>query len=419
MEEDSFTAHTIVNSEIGTSMGTINSLFTLQSNLTTPSDMDKLSSELFKKLLSSIILFTLLNCVGLLANLFVFFVYLRKFKTSATRVFVMTMAMCDFLVNLSALPVNLVYYRHMYTISSPAFCTITYLVHRIPVYVSCFVLVCASLDRRRRVCQPLRPQLDARQATLLLVVPVILTAIGTFPFVVFYTGMQFETSTSLTVRKCGFQREFPGDSVKRAEGVVLAVYTIVGLILMVGSYGHILYRVKQQNKRLSQNLTYHSDQLQRGLSVLYTISGRRSEEEAEHTTDGNVESRDEESCVVRQEGEARDQMVEDPIVSAIHLRPARRGTIVSVHLASKTTLVMFVLIITTVVCLTPYIIWSGFPEPFYEPDLNFWVMNLSVTCVYLPTLRSAITPFIYFYFNPKFRLHCRQILNLEIFCYDL
>ncbi|XP_025101150.1 cholecystokinin receptor type A-like isoform X2 [Pomacea canaliculata] len=395
-------------------MGHINSSASPVTVFTTKMDVDKLNSELFQKILPSTILFTLLNCVGVLGNLLVFLVYLRKFKTSATRVFVMTMAMCDFLVNLSALPVNLVYYRHMYTISSPAFCTITYLVLRIPLYVSYFVLVCASLDRRRRVCQPLRPQLDARQATFLLVVPVILTAIATFPFVAFYTGVQFATTTGLTVKHCGFQREFPGYLVKRTEGIVLAVYFVVGLTLTVGSYGHILYRVKQQNKRFRENLACGGGQKETGLSVVSSsISGRRSEEEAENTSHSYVESRDEERCVAQPEGGAGEILVEDPSVSSL---PARRRTSVRVHqsrklLASKTTLVMFVLTITTVVCYLPSIILTGFPELFYETDLNIWVMNLIVTKTYLPSLKSTINPFIYLYFNPKFRLHFRQFLN--------
>ncbi|XP_025100043.1 uncharacterized protein LOC112567563 [Pomacea canaliculata] len=252
----------------------------------------------------------------------------------------------------------------MYTISSPAFCTITYLILRIPVYVSCFVLVCASLDRRRRVCQPLRPQLNARQATFLLAVPFILTAIATFPFVGFHTGIQFTTSTGLTVRKCCFQKEFPGKFVKLAEGIVLAVYTIVGLPLLVGSYGHILYRVKQQSKRFRQNLTCDVGRQETGLSVKSSPnSGRRLKDEVQNTTEDCVESRDEERCVDQTEGRARELMAVDPSVSASHLLPARRRMIVRVHqsrklLASKTTLVMFVLTITTVVCLTPYIIWT-------------------------------------------------------------
>ncbi|XP_025102179.1 cholecystokinin receptor type A-like [Pomacea canaliculata] len=407
----------LVSSEMDTSIGHINSSSSPRNLLTTPSDMDELSSELFHKLLPSTMLFTFINCVGVPGNLFVFLVYLRKFKTSATRVFVMTMAMCDFLVNLSALPVNLVYYRHMYTISSPTFCTITYLVLRIPVYVSCFVLVCASLDRRRRVCQPLRPQLDARQATFLLAVPFILSAIATLPFVGFHSGIQFTTSTGLTVRKCCFREEFPGVFLKKAEGLLLAVYCIVGLSMVVGTYGHILYRVKQQSKKLAQNQTCNIGQPQIGMSVMSSPNkGNSSEKEVKKTRDISGESRDQESCVVDQpEGGAREVMEEDPSVSAGHPLPARRKMSVEVHqsrtrLASKTTLVMFVLTITTVVCLTPYIIWTPLPESYYEPHMKSWVMNLEVTSVYLPSLRSTINPFIYLYFNPKFYSYCRQFL---------
>ncbi|XP_025102183.1 putative neuropeptide Y receptor 11 isoform X2 [Pomacea canaliculata] len=405
------------NPEINVCTWQINSSASPEIVFTTTKDVEKLNVELFQKILSSTILFTIINCVGVPGNLFVFLVYLRKFKTSATRVFVMTMAMSDFLVNLSALPVRLVYYRHMYTISCPAFCTIVYLVMRIPLVVSYLVLVCASLDRRRRVCQPLRPQLDARQAIFILILIFIMTAIATFPFVSFFTGIKFTTTTGINVRKCGFQREFPGDFVKLAEGIVLAVYCVVGLALIVGSYGHILYRVKQQSKRLSQNLTSDGGQEETSLSVKSSpISGRRLEEEVQNTTEDCVESRDEERCVDQTEGGARELMLEDPSVSGSYPLPARRRMTVGVHqsrnlLASKTTLVMFVLTITTVVCLTPYIIWTGLPETVYEPNTKAWVMNLSITGIYLPTLRSTITPFIYFYFNPLFRSHCRQILN--------
>ncbi|PVD27747.1 hypothetical protein C0Q70_12919 [Pomacea canaliculata] len=188
--------------------------------------------------------------------------------------------------------------------------------------------------------------------------------------------MHFTTTTGLTVRKCGFQREFPGAFVKRAEGIVLAVYFIFSLTLMVGSYVHILYRLKQQSKRLSQNLTSDGGQQETGLSVVSSISVRRTEEEVENTTYSYTESRDEERCVTRSVGGARELMSEDPSVSTIHPLQARSGTSVRVHqsrklLASKTTLVLFVLTITTVVCLVPYLIWTAFPETVYGPQREF------------------------------------------------
>lgn len=228
----------------------------------TPSDeqgWDELSSHLFLRLLPTIFFVALQIAVGLPGNLLVFLVYFRQFRPSSTRVFILAMAVCDLLTNAVVLPLHIVSLRFQHNSLSPEFCRFVNMTVTFPIIMSAWILVCVSLDRRRRICQPHKKQMSAKQATWLLFLPFGLACLVTLPFTVFYGDKYFDIKSGLAGRTCGFK----GD-IRRIYGVIIIVSLAVGLALMAFAYVSIAVCIYQQQKRRESNFSrlavrFHED----------------------------------------------------------------------------------------------------------------------------------------------------------------
>ncbi|XP_025102579.1 vasopressin V1b receptor-like [Pomacea canaliculata] len=212
--------------------------------------LQKVNYEMFIKLLPSVVLLIALIAVGICGNLLVFIVYLKQFKISATRVFVLEMAACDFLTNIFILPWFIQNTRYGYT-SESHLCRMEYLLGTFPAITSYLILVCVALDRRRRICQPLKRQLSPRQVTYLLILPFILSLAMLVPFTFWYGVRPVETDRpGITGTTCGFP-DMPLElKVKQIFGLVLMAYFFVGFALLTTCYLQISYRIYQQKKKV-------------------------------------------------------------------------------------------------------------------------------------------------------------------------
>lgn len=212
--------------------------------------LEKLNQETFIKLIPMIVFLTVLIVVGALGNLLVFLVYLKQFKASATRVFVLGMAVCDFLTNVLTLPWYAVDLRYRYT-PDDVFCKIKNFLAYFPIVMSYLILVCVALDRRRRICQIHKRQLNARQAIYMLIVPLTLVTATAFSVMFFYGVRPQETDIpGITGTVCGFSGPPTKVNMHRVFGIVVMGYFIVGFGLLTICYVQISYRIYQQKKRL-------------------------------------------------------------------------------------------------------------------------------------------------------------------------
>lgn len=219
-------------------------LSSLQENST--EKIEHLNLKTFYILLPMVVLLSVLIATGVSGNLLVFLVYLKQFKASSTRVFVLEMSVCDFLTNVSTLPLLIVDMRYRYT-RDGHYCQTMWFLGTFPVLMSYLTLVCVALDRRRRICQVHRRQLSARQAAYLLIVPFTLTFALVFPFTFFYDAVPLLDNHR---RKTCWFTHTVWENASWVVGILLMGYFIVGFVLLTASYSQISYQSYQQKKRL-------------------------------------------------------------------------------------------------------------------------------------------------------------------------
>ncbi|XP_025102732.1 orexin receptor type 2-like isoform X2 [Pomacea canaliculata] len=218
--------------------------------------LEVMNRAMFTRLLPLVAFLVVLIVVGVFGNLLVFLVYLKQFKASATRVFVLAMAVCDFLTNVFALPWLIQDLRYTYT-SQKHFCIVKGFLGTFPVIMSFLILVLVALDRRHRICQPMKLQLSSRKAACLMIFPLILTSAIVLPFSILYGVRPMETSVSgVTGTTCEYPNTDFGKKVKGALGMVLGTFFVVGFALLIICYAQISHRIYQQNKTVLLQRTH-------------------------------------------------------------------------------------------------------------------------------------------------------------------
>lgn len=211
--------------------------------------LEKLNYETFIKLFPLVVILIVLIVVGVCGNLLVFLVYLKQFKASATRVFVLAMAVCDFMTNLFVLPWMIQDTRYRYTSKDPV-CKMKRSLAVFPVVMSFLILTCVALDRRRRICQIHKRQLSERQAIYLLIVQFIVTSVAVFPLTLLYGVRPLETSLhGIEGTTCGYANTPSGRKVKEVYGIMMGIGYGAAFVLLLASYLHISYRIYQQKKK--------------------------------------------------------------------------------------------------------------------------------------------------------------------------
>ncbi|XP_025102577.1 uncharacterized protein LOC112569108 [Pomacea canaliculata] len=485
--------------------------------------LEKLNYETFIKLLPMVVLFTVVVIVGLSGNLLVFLVYLKQYKVSATRVFVLKMAVCDFLTNIFTLPWVIQDMRYSHT-SEVHFCRMKCFLGTFPLIMSYLLLVLVALDRRRRICQVHRRQLSARQATYLLIVPLVLTFAAMVPFTYLYGAKPLETENSqITGSTCGFSNTIAGISGKKIFGVILMIYFLVGFAILTTCYVQISYQIYEQKKKLmaskinivvtfpvmETNFNEGIASSQDPQTENIFISTVKSEMSSEITSNQDNHShvgtdtltRDQREKIMFDKGgvclSCKDMFIKEdktdghdsqkfcyqneaygcspggkdtettiqlpqrsfdisnssrieilsepaPAVQSSTLKETPNTTCgqnsfvssmdnikddreINVKtsasstergegsqkkkaLLSKTTLMMLVLTISTLVCCAPYIAVTIAKVEFFGVHISTWQMNLYFLARFFPSFNSVINPFVYSFCNPKFRLKCHQFL---------
>ncbi|XP_025102170.1 uncharacterized protein LOC112568871 [Pomacea canaliculata] len=455
--------------------------------------LEKLNYETFIKLVPMVVLLVVLIVVGVSGNLLVFLVYLKQFKPSSTRVFVLEMAVCDFFTNVLVLPWLIQDMRYSYT-SRDFFCKMKAFLMIFPIAMSFLILVCVALDRRRRICQFRKRQLSARHATYLLTVPLTLACSIAIPFTILYGSRPLETDVpGITGSTCDNLDTSVGIRVKRAFGFVLMSYFTVGFVLLAASYIQISHRVYQQKKKLARQTNLNSnshamktqlnktsesisesagpsdtntpgsDVTSKSVTVSEESTSSPDQEESllvKKTRNGGEDIRRVEASNFGQDPEITvSPLVTSPPVpeasdlskggdtrsflgdcprdtTATPLHPetskktengcrCRKGETAnpgSNHqdgkprqqkraFVSRTTVMMFVLTVTSLVCYSPYMAVKIAKLEYVNVGLSAWTLNLNFLARFFPIINSVINPFIYSFCNSKFRLQCRQFFT--------
>ncbi|XP_046574616.1 cholecystokinin receptor type A-like [Haliotis rubra] len=128
--------------------------------------LDQFNDVYNQRYLPATVYISAMMVVGLVGNSVVFHVYLKKFKPSTTRCFILVVALLDILNALVCCPVQIFQMRNFVTFGSSGACR--FMITSVTYFstASGQVLILVAVDRYRKVCRPFQKQMTPYTAKL-------------------------------------------------------------------------------------------------------------------------------------------------------------------------------------------------------------------------------------------------------------
>lgn len=214
--------------------------------------LSDLSEASFQARLPVVLYLSLVSAVGLAGNSLVLLVYWCRYKPSATRAFILAIALCDITTNTVGLPLQIATIRYAYDLDSYWLCRGSFASVTLSTRASGFLLAVVALDRRRRICMPLKQHLNSREGLAVTVATVSLSVAIFAPFVPLYGIHRVNTTVAgVQARMCWMEDRYKDTAYPLAYEVVVYLAFFVGLAVMVTSYIFVGVKVWKR-KRLGR-----------------------------------------------------------------------------------------------------------------------------------------------------------------------
>ena len=216
--------------------------------------LEELNREQVKLLIPSLVYTSLLMVIGITGNLSVLFIYFFKFKPSNHRCFILTLGIFDTIMCTTGMPfliVDMVYPFMFYNILA---CRILRFMNYYISLVSINVLFLISLERYRKICQPLKPQLSVSLAKkCILTIVIVIGPIMSIPAFKMYGHNTVDTGVNnIKGVQC-----FSDDSVK--DTLFPAIYNLILMfVCCVYGVGMGICYILIARKRLSNTKARHA-----------------------------------------------------------------------------------------------------------------------------------------------------------------
>ena len=402
------------------SFGAIDASGYNSSNITYMTDgplMEKLQYQQFLILLPSFIYTATLMMIGMPGNLIVIIVYLLKMSKTTSRHFIISLAACDFINCAFGMPVELSLIWNFYNFDLPILCKISRFTTFFMNNTSSCVLIAIAVDRFRRVCMPLRPNMTVKHSKIICITLTVISIISALPSLFIYGTKTILQPAPLNDTVFVLKTCYIDDSVGTQLPLVFNLYMFIVIILMIlcltfmyAFVGRVVCsrrnfteesfrKVKFGNTVSTDSKSRFSTRFLRSFSehspkLFHT--GRRPE--GKHSPVPDI---------------AEPLAIRDRTHSDISVR--RHGG--KEIRAGRTTMILFIVTLIFVLSFVPYL--AIVTMRYIRRDLTKSLTPAQLT-IYNLTLRSyllnsAVNPIVYCFLNRQFRMKVKLFFK-SIFC---
>ncbi|KAL8577138.1 hypothetical protein ACOMHN_052440 [Nucella lapillus] len=239
-----------------------NSTMTLENNSSiamtendTDVDLDAMNIAMTLSLTPTIAYLVCLMIVGTVGNTVALLVYYRRFKPSATRVYILAMSLCDILANVISLPSEIIDIRYTFTFDLPWLCKSVRFVNSFLTLTSAFVLVAVARDRYKKICRPMEKQRPLNRIKLY----VLICALASLALSVVFGALNGSQTLPTGVGNskgftCSVRDVFVDTLFPLIYNIIMALAFLSCVVIMTLSYIFIaleLWRHKQKQARVS------------------------------------------------------------------------------------------------------------------------------------------------------------------------
>ncbi|KAK3087917.1 hypothetical protein FSP39_012426 [Pinctada imbricata] len=211
--------------------------------------LDQVNSQLVRRNIGGILLLSALIIVGLIGNVHVMWIYLRQFKTSNYRVYVLWLAILDILNCTVVAPMVISYLFFPVQFPSLLYCKLFRFVLYVMAISSTSSLIAIAIDRYRKVCNPLGKQFSIKKAKFLCVLSLCVGIGMSWPAPIMYGMSHAPTGVpGLEGYRCFTEDYFKTTYYQTIFNAILGLYFIVVSSTLVFVYIRIGKHIKTHQK---------------------------------------------------------------------------------------------------------------------------------------------------------------------------
>lgn len=153
-------------------------------------EVQRLNDEAVETLIPAIVFICILMVIGVLGNPLVVYFYGFKLKPTPSYMFIVSLAVFDFLVCTVSMPLELVDLIRFYTFESAEACKLLRFINYLIAISSGLILIAIAVDRYRKICRPFESQITMRMAKIIIPCIIFGSVCVSWPSFVFYTVVE-------------------------------------------------------------------------------------------------------------------------------------------------------------------------------------------------------------------------------------
>lgn len=210
--------------------------------------LQQLNDEEFHRRLAPVIYLIVLMVIGAPGNFLVLVVYSRYFPKSTHRTYIICLAVVDLAVCLISLPFEIIEMRFQYTFYNAIACKFFRANNNFLSLGSIFTIFSMSIDRYRRVCRPLRPQMTTRVSLFYCLGALLGSLLFAWPnFGI--SGIRLVTlKQNITGSDCSLSDKYAKTIYPIVYGGVLFIIFLIVIVFLVVVYSLIARKIYKHSK---------------------------------------------------------------------------------------------------------------------------------------------------------------------------
>ncbi|XP_059146368.1 uncharacterized protein LOC131933856 [Physella acuta] len=210
----------------------------------------ELNDIMFRRLAPAIAVFIALMVVGVVGNVFVCYIFLKKLRRSTQNFLLLCLGVFDLLSTCVGIPSEIWDMRHYYLYdSSPWACKAMRFLTTLPSFASILVLMVIAVDRYRKVCKPLHQQIQVSWAKTSIIIILVVSLVFSVPALYIYGHRTFPSGVEgVNGRDCSVDDYFIGKSYPLVYESVLASLFVILAIILTSLYIRIWMETRRHRK---------------------------------------------------------------------------------------------------------------------------------------------------------------------------
>ncbi|XP_046375962.2 cholecystokinin receptor-like [Haliotis rufescens] len=392
--------------------------------------LSHLDDSMFPLRIPAVVYLGILMVLGIFGNILVLIVYLKKFKPSPTRVFVVCLAVFDLMTCVISIPGEILDMRYSHTFDYPVVCRMIRFNNTFSVVSSGFTLIAVAIDRYRKICRPLNKQITIRVARMMVGIAVSVSLVLTIPTVIVNGRKTVKTDKEeITGFECSFDDGWRGTLFPvvyigvlfliffGSLSVLVVVYILIGRTVF--NHRKFKFRPAKDKERHSSNYTTETsfkDGTENGIAFR-NISSPTAPCNVSNSNNGTLgfDGSSETSCTCMNDTSAQPKTRKEDN-SSNSVRSIRKNAAKpkekSRPRAFKTTLMLFIITVVFIISFLPHLILmiTRFIKSDFLDSLQgagFMVYNVFLRSY---VIQSAVNCIVYSFCNERFRNEWRKLL---------